>query len=375
MSRIKSKSHTGVYRENLLDGDVSYYYTYKDSQGKKRWVKVGKKSEGYSERDAVVQRREAIAKTVMNNTPVYVQKNRKRSVTVRELAKKYFSEKTEMKNHRDAYLKYYNIIDPEFGHRDIYTVQISEIRNFKESLRLKYRPASVNYYLALFKAIVNYAISNEMIFCINPCSSVPLLPLNNNRQRVLSEDEIETLLEALRPKPKAYLFVLIAILTGARPQAVINLRKKDIDVNLSSMLLMAMKKRPPYSVGVHARLKASLSDWIRILQPEEYLFYRQNPKIDKSVHISYISIKNMVHPVMDRLFNDGLSPNDRINRVTLYTLRHSFGTLLSKNGANAFVIKDLMNHAKIETTDRYIKVNQDISMQYVNAIFGDTYEA
>jgi len=371
MSRIKSKSHTGVYREKLLDGDISYYYTYKDSQGKKRWVKVGKKSEGYSERDAVVQRKEAVAKALVNNTPVYVQKNRKKSVTVRELAKKYFSEKTEMKNHRDAYLKYFNIIDPEFGHRDIYTVKISEIRNFKENLRLKYRPASVNYYLAQFKAIVNYAINNEVIFCNNPCASVPLLPLNNNRQRVLSEDEIEKLLEALKNKPKAYLFVLIAILTGARPQAVINLRKKDIDVNLSSVLLMAMKKRPPYSVGVHTRLKTSLSDWIQTLKPQEYLFYRENPKIDKSVHISYISIKNMVHPIMNKLFNEGLEANDRINRVTLYTLRHSFGTLLSKNGANAFVIKDLMNHAKIETTDRYIKVNQNISMQYVNKIMGE----
>lgn len=78
MSRIKSKSHTGVHREKLLDGDVSYYYAYRDSQGKKRWVKVGKKSEGYLERDAVVQRREAVAKTLISNTPVYIQKHRKK---------------------------------------------------------------------------------------------------------------------------------------------------------------------------------------------------------------------------------------------------------------------------------------------------------
>ncbi|MCF6172820.1 MAG: hypothetical protein L3J44_03440 [Campylobacteraceae bacterium] len=243
MSRIKSKSHTGVYREKLLDGDISYYYTYKDSQGKKRWVKVGKKSEGYSERDAVVQRREAMTKILINNKLLYIQKNIKKSVTVRELAQKYFSEKTEIRNHRDAYLKYYNIIDPEFGHRDIYTIQISEVRDFKDSLRKKYRPASVNYYLAQFKAIINYAIANEVIFCNNPCASVPLLPLDNNRQRVLNEDEIEILLSSLEHKPKPYLFVIIAILTGARPQAIINLKKKDIAANMSSVLFMSMKKK------------------------------------------------------------------------------------------------------------------------------------
>lgn len=60
MARIKSKSNVGVYREVLINGDISYYYTYKDIDGKKRWIKVGRQSNGYSERDAVVQRRKCL---------------------------------------------------------------------------------------------------------------------------------------------------------------------------------------------------------------------------------------------------------------------------------------------------------------------------
>jgi site-specific recombinase XerD len=72
---------------------------------------------------------------------------------------------------------------------------------------------------------------------------------------------------------------------------------------------------------------------------------------------------------MNDLFNQGLKANDRINRVSLYTLRHSFGSLLSARGANAFVIKKLMNHSSIKMTDRYIKVPDNEAKKYIDAIF------
>lgn len=36
--------------------------------------------------------------------------------------------------------------------------------------------------------------------------------------------------------------------------------------------------------------------------------------------------------------------------------------------ANAFVIKELMNHAKFDTTNRYVKVSQQETVKYINAI-------
>lgn len=64
-----------------------------------------------------------------------------------------------------------------------------------------------------------------------------------------------------------------------------------------------------------------------------------------------------------------MKANDRINRVSLYTLRHSFGSLLSARGANAFVIKKLMNHSSIKMTNRYIKVPDNEAKKYIDAIF------
>jgi integrase len=43
--------------------------------------------------------------------------------------------------------------------------------------------------------------------------------------------------------------------------------------------------------------------------------------------------------------------------------------LLSARGANAFVIKKLMNHSSIKMTDRYIKVPDNEAKKYIDAIF------
>jgi len=373
MSRIKSKKHVGVYQQLLVNGDVSYYYNYKDIDGKKIWVNVGKKSDGYSERDAAVQRRKALADISSLDEPLYIQKRRQQEVVkVRELAQKYFDEKKSMKNHRDAYLKYLNKIGPVFGNKNIYKLKVEDIKNFKTYLIEveKYRPASVNYYLALLRAIINYAIDTETINIEkNPSNEVKLLKLNNERQRILSEDELELLLAALAHNPKAYLFVLIGICTGARPRSILQLKRKDIDVGNDKISFLPIKNGPQYTMAVHEKLQLTLYDWVRNLAPEEFIFFRENPKIDKTNHISYIAMKNRIQPMMNTLFNEGLEANDRINKVSLYTLRHSFGSLLSAKGANAFVIKKLMNHANIKMTDRYIKVPHAEAKKYIDAIF------
>jgi integrase len=372
MSRIKSKKHVGVYQHLLANGDVSYYYNYKDIDGKKVWVCVGKKSDGYSERDAASQRRKVLADISYVDEPLYIQKRKQQEIIkVRELAQKYFDEKKDMKNYRDAYLKYLNQIDPFFGDKNIYKVKVEDVRDFKKYLieKKKYKPASVNYYLALLRAIINYAISEDVITLEkNPSVEVKLLKLNNERQRILSEDEIEFLLAALIHNPKAYLFTLIGICTGARPQAIINLKRKDIDAGSDKISFMPMKQGPQYTVSIHEKLQVTLYDWVRSLNPEDYIFFRENPKMDKTKHISYIAMKAKIKPIMDSLFNQGLEANDRINKVSLYTLRHSFGSLLSAKGANAFVIKKLMNHSSIKTTDRYIKVPHVEAKKYIDAI-------
>ena len=47
--RRKSSKFAGVYIDELQDGDKTYYITFKDADGKKIWMKIGKYSEGIRE--------------------------------------------------------------------------------------------------------------------------------------------------------------------------------------------------------------------------------------------------------------------------------------------------------------------------------------
>lgn len=49
MKRIKSKGNEGVYFHELANDDRSYFITYKDLDGKKKWIKIGLYSAGIRE--------------------------------------------------------------------------------------------------------------------------------------------------------------------------------------------------------------------------------------------------------------------------------------------------------------------------------------
>ncbi len=45
--------------------------------------------------------------------------------------------------------------------------------------------------------------------------------------------------------------------------------------------------------------------------------------------------------------------------VTLYTLRHTFGTRLAQKRVDLETIRDLMGHESIETTQQYLQTNDE----------------
>jgi integrase len=264
-----------------------------------------------------------------------------------------------MKSFQDSFNKYNDKIAPVFGKKNALAIRFEDIEQFQSDLIEEYAPASVNYFLAIIKSIFNYAIDRNVISIPSPAKKIKQLKTDNKRERILSAREVFLLLHSIEHNKKAYLFTVISLLTGARPDAVISLRKLDVDTRKKEITFKAMKGRPKYTNPIGKRLLPILRDWIKDLKQDEYLFYRENPKLDKKNHISYQSILDRIQPKMDIMFNVGLEPNDRINRVTLYTFRHTFATYLAYKGLDAFSLMAAMNHASVKMTERYVKPSMD----------------
>ncbi|MCU0928863.1 MAG: tyrosine-type recombinase/integrase, partial [Burkholderiaceae bacterium] len=94
-------------------------------------------------------------------------------------------------------------------------------------------PATLNRYHAALAAVFTWAQRRRMTpkNWASPCRTVEMRRERNSRVRFLADDERARLLEACRKsrQPKLYLFVLLALTTGARRGEIEGLRWADID--------------------------------------------------------------------------------------------------------------------------------------------------
>lgn len=362
--RIKSKKYTGVYYRELEDGDRVFEFTYKDLEGKKKWIKVGLASYNINESFANRKRIETINKLKLDgDEPDFIKKRKPvKKISLNAVANKYFADyemRAKPNIFKESLFKYQNKVEPYFGKMPVDEITKEAVEKWLKSFKKDYKQASINSYHATFKAVVNYGIKEfkELERVINPLQKISMKDPENERERVLSTNEIKHLFECLIHKPKAYLYVAVALGTGARPKAIITTQKKDFDIANRTLTFPALKKGKRYPVPLIDSLYKQLIEVTKDLKADDYIFHPDNPKTITTKPISYEGIKRQIQPLLDELFNQGLDNNDRKHRVTFYTFRHTFATHLVKNPhVNILDVKKLMSHSRLQMTERYAKV-------------------
>ena len=362
--RIKSKKYTGVYYRELEDGDRVFEFTYKNLEGKKKWIKVGLASHNINESFANRKRIETINKLKLDgDEPDFIKKRKAvKKISLNAVANKYFADyemRAKPNIFKESLFKYQNKVEPYFGKMPVDEITKEAVEKWLKSFKKDYKQASINSYHATFKAVVNYGIKEfkELERVINPLQKISMKDPENERERVLSTNEIKHLFECLIHKPKAYLYVAVALGTGARPKAIITTQKKDFDIANRTLTFPALKKGKRYPVPLIDSLYKQLIEATKDLNADDYIFHPDNPKTITTRPISYEGIKRQIQPLLDELFNQGLDNNDRKHRVTFYTFRHTFATHLVKNPhVNILDVKKLMSHSRLQMTERYAKV-------------------
>jgi len=362
--RIKSKKYTGVYYRELVNGDRVFEFTYKDLEGKKKWLKVGLQSQNTNEAYANRKRVETINKLKLDgDEPDFIKKRKAvKKIVLNTVANKYFADyesRAKPNIFKESLYKYKNKIEPYFGKTPVDEITKDDIKKWLQGFKKDYKQASINSYHATFKAVFNYGINEfvELEAVTNPLRKISIRDPENERERVLSTNEINHLFECLIHKPKAYLYVSVALGTGARPQAIITTQKKDFDIANRTLTFPALKKGKRYPVPLIESLYKQLLEATKELSADDYIFHPDNPKTITTKPITYEGIKGQIQPLLDELFNQGLESNDRKHRVTFYTFRHTFATHLVKNSnVNILDVNKLMSHSKLQMTERYAKV-------------------
>lgn len=182
------------------------------------------------------------------------------------------------------------------------------------------------------RQIYKQAVSDRLVV-YNPTTTIKKPRMQEESRRALTDDEYELILE--RAKEHEYGNLILTILyLGLRPMEVSLLTEDDIT-----------------DTYVHVRGTKSKKADRYVIRPEALIFDLRNKCSSDRVFVNKHG-KTLTRDDLRRIwasFKDGLD----LDGVTLYTLRHTYGTRAQKAGVPIDVLADLMGHEKIETTRKY----------------------
>lgn len=363
---IKTKK-TGVYYNTLEDGDKVFYFTYNDisDNKKKKWVKVGKYSDGIREINAFNLRAEQLSKMQHGeDITVIATKKKKEIITFDDLAQTYFIDKKSTPNRMSRY----NIhIKDIIGNKDIHKISKETIEKLLKDVEATGKAnQTLNSIKELISTIYNHHIKNYDLEIINPCIKIERYKIDNNRERYLSLSEIKELKEAIKDDFLVSLFVDLSLQTGGRFETILHIQKKDINLASGTVTLKNHKTKSTYTGYLQKEFLESIREYLRELNINDYVVSFEDAHDTK---LTQRNLQHRIKPLLDELFNKGLDTKDAKNRAVIHTFRHTFASHLAINGVPIFTIKELMNHAKIEQTIRYAKLSPENGKNAVQGLY------
>ncbi|MCD6442698.1 MAG: tyrosine-type recombinase/integrase, partial [Thermotogae bacterium] len=144
----------------------------------------------------------------------------------------------------------------------------------------------------------------------------------------------------------------VLLSTGLRVSELVNLKVRDVHFDDLGAVLEVRRKGNRMDLVYLGRenaevLKRYMSIRSENVKSSEYLFVsRTGKRIDRS----------MIYRIVKEFFKlSGL----RKKKMGPHVLRHTFATMLMRKNVSIYKIKELLNHKRITTTERYLHLVED----------------
>jgi len=228
-------------------------------------------------------------------------------------------------------------------------IGMKEVEEYKvKRLNEGTNPSTVNKDLRLLSTVINRAVEFEWI-PQHRLYRKPLLTkgIKNERIRYLTEDEEKRLMQALNQSKSKVLkdVVLFALHTGMRLGEILDLKWENINFENKVIILL------PEQTKSRRRHILPLNDVaLEVLKRRfecrvsgcPYVFHRQGKKVK--------SVKEAFKNALKRA---------GIENFRFHDLRHTFASRLVQKNVDLYVVKELLNHSDIRTTQRYAHLKLD----------------
>jgi integrase/recombinase XerD len=185
---------------------------------------------------------------------------------------------------------------------------------------------------------------------------LPKIKRDKKLPAVLSKQECKQLFE-LTKNMKHKIILMLMYSGGLRVSELCNLKWTDIDVNRMTVMVRRSKGNKDRYVPLSEFILNYITTYAGLGNKSEYLF---NVGAD---------LKKMGRSGVRFLMQSAVK-RAGINKVgvCLHTLRHSFATHLLEDGLDIVSIKELLGHARIESTLTYLHVAHQLQRKRISPL-------
>ena len=364
LRKMKQKKFAGVYEYyRASDPDkttVAYYINVREPGGSPKKIKTDAKTP----EEAAIQLRQYRMRKPQQ--PV----TESPDLTFDQAAARFFDTRDTANNEKDR-KRYENHIRPIIGKVKLSRIKKRHLLRLQEELKAKRIPASpakdaplvpmapktVNLVTDIAYRILHWAFDRELMEQQIP--RIEKLKVDNERQRILSEDELKTLFDSVEGETR--IFLMLLYYTAQRPESILRLKRKHI-VN-DTILIESIKGQTSHLVPVARKLQEELYPWIESLEPEDCVVTKCRKQMP------YKTISNRLNKVFKPLFNEGLDyKRDSKQWVSLYTLRHTALTHIYAKTGDIYAAQSIANHASLQMTQRYAKRSEELKRNAVDVL-------
>ena len=243
-------------------------------------------------------------------------------------------------------------IKPSMGTKPLKDISPFDLERLKKNmLKAGRAPRSVEYALTTLGQIFRHAERLGYFQGDIPTTKIKKPKYDNKRVRFLSHDEAHTLLEILKGKSQEiYEMALLSLHCGLRAGEVFSLTWKDVDLDLIT-LLDTKNKSKNRVVSMTADVKTIFMQMDQGGKQDLVFPDRKSGGTRKQIS------KSFPRAVAETGLNEGI--DDRRQRVTFHTLRHTFASWLVMEGISLYEVKELLGHASLTMTERYAHLAPD----------------
>ena len=194
-------------------------------------------------------------------------------------------------------------------------------------------------------------LKREQIIDANPAELIEAPKWQRGLPKVLTKEEIDRLFDTayLDPSIKGIrLCVILEILyaSGLRVSELITLKKSCINnYNQYPVLLIKGKGNKERFVPLHEKAYQQIKTYLpHVPKTTEYLFVTHSNK-----HITRMRVFQLIKALATKA---GIDPA----KISPHIIRHAFATHMLKNGADLMLLKEILGHAHLSTSEIYLHV-------------------